>query len=264
MVRPVKMRSMGIVVAVSVYLTLAAPVALAIELEPATIKAYTAYLERAQRTFLSRVAGAAPAPPSDGVATGRPGQEDGIIGVPGGLIHHWVGTAYIRGATLRDVLNVSQAYAAYSTVHESVIASRVLAREGNTYRVLMRLKEGEAGITAILDVRSTVRYVHPSSRSAYALSNSEEIREVQNADTSEERLLPVGNDSGYLWRASTFTRFVQLDGGVYVEMETLGLSRRFPRMLGWIIEPIARRIGRKSVEQSLREFVEAVRAAPAR
>jgi hypothetical protein len=47
--------------------------------------------------------------------------------------------------------------------------------------------------------------------------------------------------------------------GVFVVMETLGLSRRFPPMTGWIIEPIARRIGRKSVEGSLDEFLTAIR-----
>jgi hypothetical protein len=42
-------------------------------------------------------------------------------------------------------------------------------------------------------------------------------------------------------------------------METLGLSRSFPPFLGWFIEPIARRLGRKSIERSLEEFIAAVR-----
>jgi hypothetical protein len=50
---------------------------------------------------------------------------------------------------------------------------------------------------------------------------------------------------------------------VAVEMETIGLSRAFPLMLTWIIEPIARRLGRKSVELSLQEFATAVRARKA-
>ena len=49
------------------------------------------------------------------------------------------------------------------------------------------------------------------------------------------------------------------EGGVFVIMETLGLSRRFPVGFGWIIEPIARRLGRKSVESTLSEFATAVR-----
>jgi len=36
------------------------------------------------------------------------------------------------------------------------------------------------------------------------------------------------------------------------------LSRPFPTMMGWMIEPIARRIGRRSVERSVEEFRQAV------
>ncbi len=59
----------------------------------------------------------------------------------------------------------------------------------------------------------------------------------------------------------TLNRIVEVDGGVVIEMETLGLSRGFPPLLHWLIEPIARRLGRKSVELSLQEFHGAVKAA---
>jgi hypothetical protein len=90
------------------------------------------------------------------------------------------------------------------------------------------------------------------------VSDSIEIREVAQAGRSDERHLPVGQDRGYLWRANTFAYYEAQDGGVYMELETLGLSRRFPPMLGWMIEPIARRLGRKSVEGSLTEFRDAL------
>lgn len=48
----------------------------------------------------------------------------------------------------------------------------------------------------------------------------------------DEDHFPVGRDSGYLWRANAFTKFVQRDGGVWVELETVGLSRRFPPFVG--------------------------------
>lgn len=233
--------------------------AIAAELEPRTIKAYDEYFERARKAFLGRVTTDGPPSLPESV-TGRAGGGDGIIDVPGGLVHHWLGTAFVRGVGLPDAIDVSQAYPDYSSIHEPIIASRLLGRDGETFRVLMRLKEGDAGITAVFDIRSRVEYVRPSSRSVYAVSRSEEIREVQNAGDKDERLLPVGRDSGYLWRVSTFSRFVQRSGGVYVEMETIGLSRQFPPLLGWFIEPIARRLGRKSVEGSLREFVAAIHA----
>lgn len=232
--------------------------ALAADLHDDTADAFAAYLERATRDFLDRVDDPVAAPTRDGVLSAGPARGDGILNVPGGLVHNWVATAFVRQVSLARVLEVSRRYSSYSAVYKSIIASSLLGQRGDTYEVLTRLQEGEAGVHAVLDVRSTIRYSYPAPGVAYAISNADEIREVKEAGQPTERRLPAGHDSGYLWRAATFTRFVALDGGVYIEMETLGLSRRFPFLLGWIIEPIARRLGRKSVETSLQEFARAI------
>jgi hypothetical protein len=247
--------------------TLAAAVpatATAAELEGRTVKAYEAYLAEARRAFVSarRTVSDATAK-GDGVLSAGPAREDGIIDVPGGLVHHWSARAFIRGATLARALEVSRAYADYPRLYKSVLSARVLAHDGDTYRVLMRLKEGEAGVNAILDIRSTVQYSRPDARTVLALSHADEIREVTGAGT-DERLLPAGRDSGYLWRANTFTYLAEHPQGLYVEMESIGLSRGFPPLLGWIIEPIARRLGRKSVETSLQEFLAGIRSRSSR
>ena len=140
------------------------------------------------------------------------------------------------------------------------MASRLLGREGDTHRALLRIKESAAGISAVLDVRTRIQYFRPTSHSSYSLSKSEEIREVKDAGSAHEHHLPAGRDSGYLWRVATLNCFAERPDGLIVGMETLGLSRTFPPMLGWIIEPIARRLGRKSIELSLQEFSRAVRA----
>jgi len=242
-------------------LLFAAGVAMAAELRPHANQAYDDFLEKATARFLARVTKAGGSSGGrDGVVPARPGTEDGIIAVPDGLVHHWAGAAYMHGASLEQALAVSCAYDAYTRIYRSVVGSRLLARDGNTYRVQMRIREGEGGVTAVLDVRSTVRYVRLASGRVYAISNTNEIREVRNAGRQDEQLLPAGRDSGYLWRAATFSYLEQRSDGVAVEMETLGLSRSFPPMLGWLIEPIARRLGRRSIERSLREFHAAVQA----
>lgn len=175
-----------------------------------------------------------------------------------GLIHHWLGVSF-KGAAVAQADAIARDYTAYSKVYKPVVSAKVLSQQGDSYRVLIRLKEGEAGISAVLDVRSAVDYRKEDSGAIVAVSRSEEIRQVENAGRPNESLLPVGQDSGYLWRANTLTSFVPEEGGVVVVMETLGLSRRFPRGLGWIIEPIARRLGRRSVEKSLDEFATAIR-----
>jgi hypothetical protein len=237
----------------------------AVDLNEQTARAYERYAEEITRIFLDRVHGVGrssgiPTFHRDGEIRAGPGREDGIIGVPDGLVHHWIGSTFIAGITLEDALKVSSAYDDYRTFYKSVIASRLLDREGDTYRAQLRIRESAAGISAVLDITTRVRYFHPSPTMAYSVSTSTEVREVRDAGTPRERHLPAGRDSGYLWRVATLNRLVERDYGVFIEMETLGLSRRFPAMLGWIIEPIARRLGRKSVEESLQEFRAAVRA----
>ena len=254
--------------AAGIIVGLASALVSAAELQERTRLAYDSYAEQARQYFLEHVPtdslrwpGAGPARTArlrSGVIVAGPSGEDGIIGVPGGLVHHWVGAAFIPDVTLDHALILSQTYAEYPAIYESVISAQVLGREDEAFLVLLRLEERTTFVTARLDVWSDVLYVRLNSNRAYSVSNATEIRQVANAGRPDERLLPAGNDSGYLWRAHTFTKYVERDGGVYVELETLGLSRGFPLLLGWLIEPIARRVGRKSVEGSLMEFRKAL------
>ena len=243
-------------------MVLTATAAGAADLQARTARAYDAYVEDARQAFIARVRNEPPVETThEGVLFVRPARQDGIIDVPGGLVHHWTGGAFARGVTLQQAIETSTAYSRYGSIYKPIVSARVLEHDDNTYRVLMRIQQRGGGVTAVLDVRSTIQYTFPDSRSAYSISNADEIREVQNAGESHERLMPAGRDNGYLWRASTFTYLREQSDGLYVEMQTIGLSRRFPPLLGWFIEPIARRLGRRSVETSLQEFLAALRAA---
>lgn len=251
----------SLVVGSALALGLPAPRVAAAELEAAASDAYDRYVKQATEAFLARrdaTLSAHSKTLGDGQVVARPAREDGIIEVPGGLVHHWFGTTFIGRATMADTLKVSYNYDDYDEVYRPIIASKFLGKDGDAYRIRLRIKEGAAGISAVLDVTSHVRYVFPEHGAAYSISATDEIREVKNAGSPKERLLPVGQGSGYLWRAATFNLFVEREGGVLLEMETIGLSRDFPPLLGWIVEPIARRFGRQSVELSLQEFSRAV------
>ena len=140
------------------------PSAAAAELTSQTSMAFDDYLRQAREAFLARVrTDVSPTTKTEGVPA-RPGHEDGIVSVPGGLIHHWVGGAFIPRATLQRALAVSNAYDAYSSIYKEVIASKLVGREGDTYQVLIRIKDSEAGVGAVLDILSTVRYFRPTPR----------------------------------------------------------------------------------------------------
>ena len=253
-------RMAGSTVAVLVSLSFLARAVEAADLQPRTVQAYEKHAEQAVREFLARAQKVVRATRlCDGVMTARAATGDGILNVPDGLIHNWMATAFVRGATLRQVTDVARDYPSYSKVYENVKSARVLSQQGDIYRVRLRLEEGGLGVEAVLDVSSTVEYRMLGDGSVSAMSKSDEIRQVNNAGRPNESLRPAGRDSGYLWRAHTLTLFVPSEEGVFVVMETLGLSRGFPPFTGWALERIARRLGRKSAEGSLNEFLTAIR-----
>ena len=252
----------SIIVAVLVQLAVL-PATMAAEslLRPETVAAYNVMAARVERRFVAEARRGTPAITStllNGEITVAPATDDGILKVPGGLLHHWRGAAFIPGVTLADVLRIARSYDAYAGIYDSVVASRLVAHRGNTHETLMRIAKSEGPVAAVLDIHSTVTYETVTSQRAFSVSVANRISEIRNAGRDDERALPFGQDSGYLWRAHVFSFFVANAQGVYVATETLGLSRRFPTLLAWAIEPVARHLGRNSVEGSLAALREAV------
>ena len=65
---------------------------------------------------------------------------------------------------------------------------------------------------------------------------------------------------GLIWRVHSTTHFEERDGGVYIEVETIALSRDIPTMLRWVVDPIVRRVSRASLTASLQQTEAAVRS----
>lgn len=84
---------------------------------------------------------------------------------------------------------------------------------------------------------------------------------------SGQRALREGEGNGFIWRLFSITRFEEREGGVYLELEAMALSRYIPVSLRGIVDPIVRRIVRRisisSLATSLRETERAVRSGMA-
>jgi hypothetical protein len=61
----------------------------------------------------------------------------------------------------------------------------------------------------------------------------------------------VGHDSGYLWRLNSYWRFLERDGGVYIQCESLTLTRDVPTGFGWLIRPFVTSIPRETLTFTL-------------
>ncbi|MGH9328750.1 MAG: hypothetical protein ACRD2B_18945 [Terriglobia bacterium] len=184
-----------------------------------------------------------------------------VLTTPDGLIHHWIGDVFIPGVSLRDVLGAVEDYNDAAKFYApEVVRSRLLSRKGNDFKVAMRFSEVKL-ITVTFDTVQDVRYTeldpdHWSSRSV-----SRRIAEVVDAGKPDEHDRPPGDDAGFLWRINSYWRFVQQDGGVYVECESISLTRGIPTGLGWLVGPFVTTIPQELLRNTLADTRKAVLAA---
>jgi hypothetical protein len=241
----------------------------AIELKTPTVQAYDGYIKRLESRLDEQSKGAAflwadQAP--DRAAQLRQGQVlaesvtgKNALGVPDGLIHDWIGAVFIPGVTVDQVLRLVEDYNHHKDVYKpEVMDSRLISRNGNDFQIWMRLLKKKV-ITVVLDTWYDVHYTQRDKTRWASRSYSTKIQEVENAGKPNEHALPPGDDHGFLWRLYSYWRFVERDGGVYMECEAVSLTRDIPTGLGWMIEPIVRQLPRESLINTLRKTREALK-----
>jgi hypothetical protein len=74
-----------------------------------------------------------------------------------------------------------------------------------------------------------------------------------------EQPLPMNKAHGYIEKVFTIVRYRESESGVYVEVDTLPLSRGVPATVRWLIAPMIERFSRHTMAvtlESLRNKVE--------
>jgi hypothetical protein len=173
------------------------------------------------------------------------------IGAPDGLIHHWIGAVFIPGATLGQVLDLVQDYNHHQDVYKpEVVRSQLIHQEGDYYQIYYRLRKKKV-ITVTLNTNHDVQYFPLDATHCRSRSVATRIAEVADADQPGEHEKPIGHDGGFLWRMNSYWRFEEKDRGVYVEVESISLTRDIPTGLGWLIRPFVTSIPRESLLMTL-------------
>lgn len=259
------MRGVILFVAVALIINLAA----AEQLKPATVAAFDRYVSISEQQMSNEMSSgsfmkfnglqgpertaAFSRLKAGQVITGRVEtlDHDQKIPVSDGLIHHWVGTVFIPGVTLAQTLTFLQDYNNQHKFYApEVQRSRLIERHGNDFKVFLRLRKTKI-VTVILDTDYDVRYTVLDADRARSTSYSTRIAEVKNSGQADESEKPVGEDSGFLWRLNSYWQFWQHDGGVYVQLEAISLTRDIPSGFGWLINPFITSIPRESLEFTL-------------
>ena len=176
-------------------------------------------------------------------------REDGkVIPCPGGMIHHWLGTAFIPGANLKQVLGVLEDYEHHAEYYRpDVERSRVESRDGDHFRVFLRFRRTRV-ITVVLNTEHDVRYFHDGPTRAHSRSSAIRIAQVEDAGKKDEHEKTPGEDDGFLWGMETWWCMEEKGGGVYVQSEVVSLTRDIPMGLGWMIGPFVTSIPKESLK----------------
>jgi hypothetical protein len=157
---------------------------------------------------------------------------------------------FVQGASGEEVVALLTDYDRHQDLYPEVIAGKVLRREGMKIRSSLRLLK-EKVFTVVLDTEHDVEVLRGRDRRWQLRSRSARIQEIRDAGKPDEKMLPVGQDSGFLWRLNAYWSIQEGDGGVYVECRSVTLTRGVPLGLGWIVKPFTWSLPRDSLVSTL-------------
>jgi hypothetical protein len=180
------------------------------------------------------------------------------IHIPGGMIHHWIGIAFIPQSSFSRTLDVLQDYKKYGEIYKPDIRrSMLMEQDGDVWKVYLQMYK-KSLVTVVLNGNFDATQRRLSSTSADIRSYSTRIAEVHDPEGPSMEELPVGKDHGYLWRLYSYWRIEEKDGGVYLQVESIALSRTVPPLTAWLVDPIIRDLSRSVIANLLNATAKAV------
>jgi hypothetical protein len=179
--------------------------------------------------------------------------------LPGALLHDWRGTAFAPGATVADFERLMKNIGAYPHYFSpQVLQAKLLMQQGDRLQAFMRVRQHHV-ITVVMDTTYDITFGRLDDQHGYSLSRSTKISEIESPGTATEHTVPAEEEHGFLWRQNTYWTYEEGDGGLYMQIESVSLSRSVPTGLNWIVQPFIEKIPRESLEFTLRSTCNALR-----
>jgi hypothetical protein len=179
--------------------------------------------------------------------------------LPGAMLHHWRGTAFASGARAADFERMMKDFNAYPQhFYPQVLQASTLAQRGDAFQVLMRVRQRRV-LTVVMDLTCDVSFGRLDALHGYGVSRSTRISEIDSPDSRAERALNPGEEHGFLWRLNNYWSYEERDGGLYLQIESVSLTRAIPTGLGWAVRPYVESVPRESLEFTLRSTCNALR-----
>ena len=254
---------LSLLLAVPKYVAADAPAeaALAFDSYVRSVEACLAQQHQSKQTFLAQPAEL----PSGNATRLRRGDlivenlsASGGTELQGALLHHWRGTAFAAGATPADFEQLMKNFNAYpQRFSPQVIRATSVAEQSGHFHASLRVRQMHL-ITVVMDTAYDVNFQQLDSQHGYSISRSTKIAEIESPGSSAERALSSGEEHGFLWRQNTYWSYEERDGGLYMQIESVSLTRSVPRGLRWIVAPFVESVPRESLEFTLRSVCTAI------
>ena len=179
--------------------------------------------------------------------------------VPQGLIHDWVGVMFVPKVTLGQALSVVETYDRYDEFYKPLVRKcTIIARDGDQIKLNVVATQKAFSVTAAVKTEEQVQVVRLGPKKAYITSSAVRVQEIADYGRPTEHPFPESRRPGYVWREATVQRLEERDGGVYVELETIVLSRGIPLEFRWLIKPLVDELPRKLILDTLNDTRTAV------
>ncbi len=233
-----------------------------VTLKPKTLQAFDDYIRAAEEAMQSSLNGRSSFLWSDlnsaraqqvkqGEVVAQLWAGDWPVKISNGLIHDWVGAALVPDTTVEQALAMVQNYDNHKNVYQpEVIDSKLISHEGSDFKIFLRLLKKKL-ITVVLDTDHDVHYSEIEPKRWFCRSFTTRIAEVEEAGTPKEKVLEPDTGYGFLWRLYSYWKFDEKNNGLTIECRAISLTRDIPTGLGWIIEPIVRKLPQESLIHTL-------------
>jgi hypothetical protein len=187
------------------------------------------------------------------------------IAIKHGLIHHWIGAVFIPGATIEDLGAVLNDYGRYNEIYRpTLVKAELVKSSGDEQKFSILWVQRVLLVTAAFYTEMDSDSVALNSRQGYMTFSTTRVQQIENYGEKDERRLPPDEGSGYLWRLVSFARFEERDGGLYLELEVIGLSKDLPGSLRLLLKPVIDLVPRQALATKLDQTRQAIRSRSAR
>ena len=252
-------------VCLSAMLLVSLPMRLAAEPTSAAIAAFNTYvsavearLAQQHRSLGGFLAPTHPAQPTSGQPIIEQLTPNPSPVASGAMLHHWRGTAFAPGAHAADfdrLLHDLPAYPRYFA--PQILTASLATQHGDHLSASMRIRQHHV-LTVVLDTDYEIDFASLDDQHRYSLSRSTKVSEIASPGTSSEHALSPADEHGFLYRLDTYWSYEERPEGLYLQIESISLTRAIPPGLGWAIRPFVESIPRESLEFTLQSACKAL------